>query len=86
MGPDESFKHTVRGQNGCFLFFTAEEGLLRSGDTVELIYGDPITGSAGAATPGISSTMDFSFAVDPDGGRKGPEGGFWPFEKCNVPH
>ena len=81
MDPDESFKHAVLGQNGRFLFATIEEGFLAQGDCIEFTYGDPVPGSAGAVTPAISHTMDFSFAVDPDGSHKGPVGGFWPLKK-----
>ena len=78
MDPDESFRHAVRGQNGRFLFCTVEEGNLPPGAALVLTYGDTSTGSAGASTPGISHTADFSAAVDIDGKKKGPEGGFWP--------
>ena len=78
VGPAESFRHSVNGQNGRFIFFEVTGGDLSPGDRVAIAYGDTITGSAGASTPAISRTVEFSFAVDPDGRRLGPDGGFWP--------
>jgi len=78
MDPDESFKHSVRGQNGCFFFVLIEQGFLPAEQMMELTYGDPVTGSVGVVTPSISQTVEFSCAVDPEGLRDGPDGGFWP--------
>ena len=78
--PDESFKHAVRGQNGRFLFCTLVKGHISPGDEIRIIYGDTVTGSSGASTPSTSHIIEFSCAVDTDGKRTGPEGGFWPIK------
>ena len=73
----------ARGSNqsmwGFNLYVIIEEGALEPGDTLTLHYGDTRVGcsNAGAFAQYFEGEAEFMVAVDPDGTRTPPEGGFY---------
>ncbi|MCD6407990.1 CehA/McbA family metallohydrolase [bacterium] len=63
------------------IFIKLEEGKLRKGEKIEIIYGDKTEGGPGAKTPYFTQWFEFTVGVDPEGKRKAPYTGFWLLEK-----